>query len=104
MADSRAAEVLEGYDRLKGARGTWENHWQEVAERVWPTMAEMTGWRTPGEKRSEKNVARVFNSDIIGEFFVDVLKRGRQGSCARGNCERQSDGMGRIWVGILTKN
>jgi len=54
MADSRAAEVLEGYDRLKGARGTWENHWQEVAERVWPTMAEMTGWRTPGEKRSEK--------------------------------------------------
>jgi len=54
MADSRAAEVLEGYDRLKGARGTWETHWQEVAERVWPTMAEMTGWRTPGEKRSEK--------------------------------------------------
>jgi hypothetical protein len=45
---------LEGYDRLKGARGTWEQHWQEVAERVWPTMAEMTGWRTPGEKRSEK--------------------------------------------------
>jgi hypothetical protein len=54
MADSRAAEVLAGYDRLKGARGTWEQHWQEVAERVWPTMAEMTGWRTPGEKRSEK--------------------------------------------------
>ena len=54
MADSRASEVLEGYDRLKGARGTWEQHWQEVAERVWPTMAEMTGWRTPGEKRSEK--------------------------------------------------
>jgi hypothetical protein len=54
MAESRAAEVLEGYDRLKGARGTWEQHWQEVAERVWPTMAEMTGWRTPGEKRSEK--------------------------------------------------
>jgi hypothetical protein len=54
MADSRATEVLEGYDRLKGARGTWEQHWQEVAERVWPSMAEMTGWRTPGEKRSEK--------------------------------------------------
>jgi hypothetical protein len=54
MADSRASEVLEGYDRLKGARGTWEQHWQEVAERVWPSMAEMTGWRTPGEKRSEK--------------------------------------------------
>jgi len=54
MADVRAVEVLEGYDRLKGARGTWENHWQEVAERVWPSMAEMTGQRTPGEKRSEK--------------------------------------------------
>jgi len=54
MADMRADEVLQGYDKLKGNRGTWENHWQEVAERVWPTMAEMTGWRTPGEKRSEK--------------------------------------------------
>ena len=52
--DSRAQDVLQGYDRLKGARGTWENHWQEVAERVWPSMAEMTGQRTPGEKRSEK--------------------------------------------------
>ncbi len=51
MADSRAAEVLEGYDRLKGARGTWETHWQEVAERVWPTMAEMTGWRTGSRHR-----------------------------------------------------
>jgi hypothetical protein len=54
MADSRAEDVLQGYDRLKGARGTWESHWQEVAERVWPSMAEMTGQRTPGEKRSEK--------------------------------------------------
>ena len=54
MADSRAQDVLQGYDRLKGARGTWEQHWQEVAERVWPSMAEMTGQRTPGEKRSEK--------------------------------------------------
>lgn len=54
MADSVATEVLADYDRLKGSRGTWEQHWQEVAERVWPSMAEMTGWRTPGEKRSEK--------------------------------------------------
>jgi hypothetical protein len=54
MTDSRAKDVLQGYDRLKGARGTWETHWQEVAERVWPSMAEMTGMRTPGEKRSEK--------------------------------------------------
>jgi hypothetical protein len=53
MTDTRAQEVVEGYDRLKGDRGTWESHWQEVAERVWPSMAEMTGWRTPGEKRTE---------------------------------------------------
>lgn len=54
MADSRAEEVLRGYDRLKGGRGTWESHWQEVAERVWPSMAVITGERTPGEKRSDK--------------------------------------------------
>lgn len=54
MGDARADEVLRSYDRLKGARGTWESHWQEVAERVWPSMAVMTGERTAGEKRSEK--------------------------------------------------
>lgn len=61
MADSRAEEVIRGYDRLKGSRGTWESHWQEVAERVWPVMAEMTGWRSQGEKRSEK----IFDSTAV---------------------------------------
>lgn len=61
MPDSRADEVLRGYDRLKGARGTWESHWQEVAERVWPHMADMTGWRSQGQKRTEK----VFDSTAV---------------------------------------
>ena len=59
--DTRAQEVVDGYDRLKGDRGTWESHWQETAERVWPSMAEMTGWRTPGEKRTEK----IFDSTAV---------------------------------------
>lgn len=61
MADTRADEVLRGYDRLKGRRGTWESHWQEAAELCWPHMAVMTGWRSPGQKRSEK----VFDSTAV---------------------------------------
>ena len=51
MADSRAAEVLEGYDRLKGARGTWENHWQEVAERVWPQLESLESAQSQAVER-----------------------------------------------------
>lgn len=58
MGYETAQEIVAGYDRLKSKRGVWESHWQEAAERVWPPMAEMTGWKTSGEKRSE----RIFDS------------------------------------------
>lgn len=61
MADSRAEEILKTHDNLKSVRGNWENLWQEVADRVWPQMAEFSMTRSQGDKRSEK----VFDSTAI---------------------------------------
>src|SRR4051794_37496711 len=30
--------VIREHDRLAGGRGVWESHWNEIAERVWPSM------------------------------------------------------------------
>ena len=53
-----AATVIKRYEELEGDRGTWEAHWQEIAERVLPrysnTFQRNTNEITRGEKRTEK--------------------------------------------------
>src|SRR5688572_4877570 len=52
---SRVKELLDEHGRMESARATFDQHWQEVAERVDPTNAMFTSKdRTPGEKRTEK--------------------------------------------------
>jgi hypothetical protein len=50
-----ADEILRSYGRAAGARSNWESHWQEIAERVWPshsTLFNQKGNQTKGEKRN----------------------------------------------------
>lgn len=49
-----AEEICREYDQLKGKRGTWENHWQEIAERVMPQASEFNTTQTGGTKRRDK--------------------------------------------------
>lgn len=56
--DSSAAEVIREQERMKGCRGIWDSHWQEIAERIWPDRALFQGDKPGGEKRTE----RVFES------------------------------------------
>lgn len=46
--------IFKRYQRMKNTRGTWESHWDEIAERVLPRSAEFTGDRTAGDKRTQK--------------------------------------------------
>lgn len=46
--------ILDRLERLEGGRGTWEDHWQDVAEIMLPQRADFTTTRVPGEKRLEK--------------------------------------------------
>lgn len=53
--DSRAQEIMRQHSQMDGERGTWENHWKEIAERILPRQ----DWfqasnRTQGDKRTEK--------------------------------------------------
>lgn len=51
------ASICREYQRLAGCRGTWENHWQEIAERCFPAQSQTfqmgQNLRSPGEKRTE---------------------------------------------------
>lgn len=55
--DGKAAQVLREFQQIAGKRGTWEGHWQEIAQRVVPAYSGAfysNGMaRTPGEKRTE---------------------------------------------------
>ena len=46
--------VVKKFDSLSGDRGTWEQHWEEIAERVLPRQLGFVGERTPGEKKTQK--------------------------------------------------
>jgi hypothetical protein len=56
--ESIAESLIQRNDKLRGERGTWESHWQEIAERVLPRQARQfqtfKTQITPGEKRTEK--------------------------------------------------
>ena len=49
-----ADKVVALRDRLKRDRYTFEDHWQQIAERVWPNMADFNMTRTPGEMKNQK--------------------------------------------------
>lgn len=48
-----AEKLLKRFDRLKADRSTYDNHCQEVAQRVWPDRASFLSELTPGAKRTQ---------------------------------------------------
>jgi hypothetical protein len=52
MADVEA--VLRRHAEAVSKRGNWDSLCQEIAERVWPQMADFTTQRSDGEKRTEQ--------------------------------------------------
>lgn len=56
--DKRVEELIKDYQTLKGQRGTWNSHWQEIAERVLPShkhlFFDLTGTMSDGEKRNQE--------------------------------------------------
>lgn len=54
-------DILDSHSSLKAYRSNFEPVWQEIADRVWPQMADINTKRTPGDKRTEK----VFDSTAM---------------------------------------
>lgn len=50
-----AAEICRIYEQEASRRGTWETHWQEIKERIWPNTQDFTSqFNTPGSKRTHQ--------------------------------------------------
>ena len=57
-----AAKVIKRYDQLESERGTWESHWQEIAERVLPRYHNSFQRNTADINRGEKRTEKMFDS------------------------------------------
>ena len=68
---NKIEEMCHRYNSLKGSRGNWESHWEEIAERVLPRQIGFLGARTDGEKKSQK----IFDSrpQIALDRFASVM-------------------------------
>jgi hypothetical protein len=47
-------DLCQVYKNLKGKRGNWETHWEEIAERILPRQIGFVGDRSDGEKKTQK--------------------------------------------------
>lgn len=46
-------QIKQRFDSLKGERGTWESHWQEIADFIVPRKDQINTKTTPGEKKNQ---------------------------------------------------
>lgn len=69
MTDTQ--EIYTEFNSLKGTRGNWETHWEEIAERILPRQIGFLGQRSDGEKKTQK----IFDSkpQIALERFGAVM-------------------------------
>lgn len=51
--DDRVDQILREQKQLESTRGTFESHWQEIAERIYPSAAHFQGDKTPGAKNTQ---------------------------------------------------
>lgn len=65
--------VCKRFDTLKGDRGTFESHWQEVAEYIFPRRADFNTVRAPGDKR----LTKIYDS--TGIQALELLAAGLHG-------------------------
>lgn len=73
--DERVLDVKRRVENARGARGTWESHWTEIAELVLPAYSDMfqsRGEITPGEKKNDK----LFDATAPGALtrFASVME------------------------------
>lgn len=77
-------EIIRNFERVKGLRGNWESHWQEIAERIWPSHSRMfqSGGMnlTQGEKRNEQlyDMTAAMALDKFGAILDSLLTPANQ--------------------------
>lgn len=56
--DELAAQIIKQYQQMSSERGNWEVHWEEIAERVWPSVSRkfnsLSNFRAQGIKLNQE--------------------------------------------------
>lgn len=52
MIEQRVGDVLRAFGGLEGGRRVWDSHFQDLADVLWPGLANITRQSAPGSKRS----------------------------------------------------
>lgn len=66
-----ASAIVKDYQQLSGCRGNWESHWQEIAERVWPSHSRLFQQQAYSQTQGEKRNEQLFDSTpaiALGRF------------------------------------
>lgn len=68
-------KICERIQKLKGLRGTWENHWQEVTDHVLPRKNTVLNKKSPGEKRTWQLLDNVglHSNELLAGFLHGLL-------------------------------
>lgn len=69
----KADRLCRRFERLKADRGVWEDHWQDVAEHIFPRRADFSLQRSPGDRRMRRIV------DATGLHALELLAAGLHG-------------------------
>lgn len=55
--DKVAEDLIDEFAQVEGDRGTWEGHWEEIAQRVMPAYSgwfQSSAFQTPGSKKNQQ--------------------------------------------------
>lgn len=67
----KAQEIIRKYGDLSGARGNWESHWKEIAERMLPAHSRLFSAKGYSPTQGEKRTEQIFDSTAaiaLGRF------------------------------------
>jgi len=69
----KADETIKLFERLSGNRGTWESHWQEISDRIYPNATE--GFVSHTKEKGNKRTQLVYDStaSIALNRFAAIL-------------------------------
>ena len=61
----KADRIIARFDRMKGSRSTWENHWQEIAEYMIPRRADFQGHGGPSWSPGARLHQKIYDGTAI---------------------------------------
>jgi hypothetical protein len=62
LSNELGVEVVQQFNRIAGNRGTWEAHWQEIAERMLPSSSELFQARGGSISQGKKKTDLIYDS------------------------------------------